>query len=113
VYDLPRAVPRNIGRKLHASLVSPSTDSALQRPDSFVNKQSDRIAATSRSVLRACSYELHKRFVAALEASEEELRAVEASQAEAQTALTWLTSHLESVEAQEAKVEAVDLEERH
>lgn len=111
VYDLPRAVPYNIGRKLHASLVAHSTDSALQRPNSFIVKESDRITKVSRSVIRECGYELHKRFQAALEKSESELKEVEGMQSEAEQAIEWLNKQFEAIEREEAKVQEVNLEE--
>lgn len=114
VLDLPRAVPRNIGRKLHVSLDSPSSSTAVtapsQQPTTYATSQSERISRETRKVLRLAGWDLRERFRAALEKSERERREVEGNKEKAEGAIKWLEGFLEQVEKEDEKVTGVDLE---
>jgi len=104
VYDLPRALPRNIGRKLTHSLSSPTAP-----PTTFATAHSDRISRESRKVLRLAGWDLRERFRAALEKSAGERREVEANLKRAEGALEWLSDFVDKVEKEEETVVAVEV----
>ncbi|KAK4700542.1 hypothetical protein P7C70_g5705, partial [Phenoliferia sp. Uapishka_3] len=109
VYDLPRALPLNIGRKLEASLSSPTTDSLTAPPSSFSAAHSDRIARESRKVLRLAGWDLRERFRTALEKSANERKEVEETMKKAEGAIEWLGEFVEKVEREERRVEEVEV----
>ncbi len=117
VMDLPRAVPRNIGRKLEAALsasssqaVSATGPSSAQPPVTFSSAHADRIGRETRKVLRLAGWDLRERFRAALEKSAAERRQVEATVAKCEGAMAFLSGFADKVEEEEVKVEAVELE---
>ena len=106
-------MPRNIGRKLRASLsdstTAPSSSAAdsQQPPTSFSTAHADRIARETRKVLRLAGWDLRERFRAALDQSEAERREVEASVAKSRGALTWLEGFERDVRDEKDKVASV------
>ncbi|KAK4046696.1 mitofusin [Microbotryomycetes sp. JL201] len=118
IVDLPRAIPRNIGRKLALSLTSTeepdqihpsSTTPASQQPTTFSSAHADRIAKETRKVLRLAGWDLRERFRAALEQSEKERRQVEGVVDKSRLALTWLAEFDHKVSDEQEIVQAVDV----
>ncbi|GAA5866904.1 hypothetical protein JCM8547_003912 [Rhodosporidiobolus lusitaniae] len=115
IIDLPRAIPRNIGRKLQLSLSSSSSSSLLPSSSSpqleitFATAHSDRIAKETRKVLRLAGWDLRERFRAALEKSSTEKKQVEGVVARAEAALRFLAEFEERCEKEEEVVRAVEV----
>jgi len=106
VSDLPRAIPHNIGRKLHLSL----TDSASSGiTSSYASNESERISKEVRKVMRLAGWDLRERFRAALESSEKDRREVEGKLEKAREALEFLEDYSEMVDRQQGLVEEVVL----
>ena len=101
-------MPRNIGRKLQASLSSAS-DSTSAPPITFPSAHSERIAKETRKVLRLAGWDLRERFRAALERSEKERKEVEATVAKAEGALQFLGEFVGRVEKEESRVQEVSV----
>lgn len=119
IVDLPRAVPRNIGRKLALALtasgvedvtVSGSTSSTRRgQPATFSTAHAERISKETRKVLRLAGWDLRERFRAALDKSERERRDVEGTVAKSRAALDWLAEFERKVEQEESRVEQVEV----
>ncbi|KAK9900712.1 hypothetical protein P389DRAFT_16486 [Cystobasidium minutum MCA 4210] len=103
IHDLPRAIPHNIGKKLHAQLTN----------EDFVIAESDRICRETRKVMRLAGWDLRERFRAALEASEKDRREVEGRLKKADEAIVFLEEYLGKVEETKEKVSLIDLEPAH
>ena len=99
IHDLPRAIPHNVGKKLHAQLLA----------SEFSVSESERIATETRKVMRLAGWDLRERFRAALEASEKDRRSEEGKLRKADEALRFLESYLDTVEATSQKVKIVEL----
>ncbi|POY70027.1 hypothetical protein BMF94_6964 [Rhodotorula taiwanensis] len=108
IVDLPRAIPRNIGRKLALALSPVPTDSAAQ-PVTFASAHSDRISREVRKVLRLAGWDLRERFRAALDKSAAERKEVEGVVARAEGALEFLSEFERSVEKSDEAVQAISL----
>ncbi|GAA5973790.1 hypothetical protein JCM21900_001386 [Sporobolomyces salmonicolor] len=112
IVDLPRAIPRNIGRKLQLSLSSPadaSSSSSSTPPITFSTAHSDRIARETRKVLRLAGWDLRERFRAALDQSAAERKDVEGVVARAEGALRFLSEFEDKVEKGQVKVQEIQL----
>ncbi|SCV73901.1 BQ2448_6331 [Microbotryum intermedium] len=120
IVDLPRAIPRNIGRKLQASLASPdalvsaaalssssTAAAASQPPVTFASAHSERIARETRKVLRLAGWDLRERFRAALDQSAAERKEVELTVSKAEGALKWLAEFEGKVAQEDSKVNSV------
>lgn len=99
IHDLPRAIPHNVGKKLHSQLLSTQ----------FASAEADRIASETRHVMRLAGWDLRERFRAALEASEKDRKEVEGRMDKADRAMEFLDGFLEKVEAEQGKVVQVEL----
>ncbi|KDQ62048.1 hypothetical protein JAAARDRAFT_189422 [Jaapia argillacea MUCL 33604] len=64
VVELPNIIPRTVGRRIKASLVTPGAD--VLESQLFVNAHSARIGRETRKVLRLCSWDQKERFKAAM-----------------------------------------------
>ncbi|GAA6053936.1 hypothetical protein JCM3770_004630 [Rhodotorula araucariae] len=115
IVDLPRAIPRNIGRKLALSLSPPPTTassvstSTLQQPVTFASAHADRVAREVRKVLRLAGWDLRERFRAALDKAAAERREVESVVARAEGALAFLKEFEDKVETRQEAVRIVEL----
>ncbi|GAA6004255.1 hypothetical protein JCM10207_002507 [Rhodosporidiobolus poonsookiae] len=117
IVDLPRAIPRNIGRKLALSLSPPDnlllTSSSSPTPSSppvtFASAHSDRISKETRKVLRLAGWDLRERFRAALERSASERKEVEGVVERAEAALKWLEEFQDKCEKEDEAVRAVEV----
>jgi mitofusin len=110
--DVPNAVPRNLGRKIHAHVASKqAVDKATGQSRSFATAQCDRISYETRKVLTISGDDLRHLFRSALERSTEERKEVESKISTAEAALTWLTEFTSEVESQAKRLDAIDLGE--
>ncbi|KZS93811.1 hypothetical protein SISNIDRAFT_454256 [Sistotremastrum niveocremeum HHB9708] len=95
VLELPNTIPKNIGRRIKASLAEQShlpsmtidgTDNA-----NFVSGQSARISRETRKVLRIASWDLRERFRSAMEDRAKEVREKEEIERRAKRALEYFS----------------------
>lgn len=114
VIDLPRAVPRNVGRRLRrrldASASSPSPD-GTPRPaaaTSWADAESNRIAKETRKVLRLAGWDLRERFRSALESAQTEQDDARDSLRAAKEASRWLDEFKGRIEGVGRTVQEVD-----
>ncbi|KWU42182.1 hypothetical protein RHOSPDRAFT_21709 [Rhodotorula sp. JG-1b] len=108
IVDLPRAIPRNIGRKLALAL-SPTTSDSSAQPVTFASAHSDRISREVRKVLRLAGWDLRERFRAALDKSAAERKEVEGVVARAEGALEFLIEFEHNVKTSDEAVQAIAL----
>jgi len=107
---LPRAIPRNIGRKLQLSLSSPPDSLSPQSPPiTFSSAHSDRIARETRKVLRLAGWDLRERFRAALDKSAAERKQVEGVVARCEGALKFLEEFEDKVEKEQDMVQVIEI----
>lgn len=99
VYELPRSVPRNIGRHIQERLLVSSgvDDDSADVP--FADAQATRIGKEVRKVMRLASWDLRERFRAAMEARGELVRENEAAEKKATKALAWFAEVDQRVDA--------------
>jgi mitofusin len=110
--DVPNAVPRNLGRKIHAHLASKQAlDKTNGQSRTFASAQADRISYETRKVLTISGDDLRHRFRSALERSTQERKEVEDKISAAEAAVAWLVEFSSEVEGQVKRVEAIDLGE--
>ncbi|GAA6016168.1 hypothetical protein JCM11491_003750 [Sporobolomyces phaffii] len=110
IVDLPRAIPRNIGRKLQLSLSSaPDSLSPQAPPVTFSSAHSDRIARETRKVLRLAGWDLRERFRAALDQSAAERKQVEGVVARCEGALKFLQEFEDKVEHEQGMVQVIEI----
>ncbi|GAA5998581.1 hypothetical protein JCM5350_000718 [Sporobolomyces pararoseus] len=110
IVDLPRAIPRNIGRKLQLSLSSPPDSLSPQSPPvTFSTAHSDRIARETRKVLRLAGWDLRERFRAALDQSAAERKQVEGVVARCEGALKFLQEFEDKVEKEQETVKVIEI----
>lgn len=118
VLDLPRTVPRNIGRHLHEDLVAgrgvvqvSGHSAALLRHSSnvFATMHSMRTTREVRKVLRLASWDLQEKFRVAVSQRRADVARAEAQEKLASSAITWLTqTAARSVAAQQQVAAALD-----
>ncbi|GAA5937569.1 mitofusin [Sporobolomyces koalae] len=110
IVDLPRAIPRNIGRKLQLSLSSsPDVLSPQSPPITFSTAHSDRIARETRKVLRLAGWDLRERFRAALDQSARERKQVEGVVSRCEGALEFLQDFEDKVEHEQGMVQVIEI----
>ncbi|GAA5842792.1 hypothetical protein JCM11251_001492 [Rhodosporidiobolus azoricus] len=112
IVDLPRAIPRNIGRKLQLSLSSPdnlTSSSPSGPPVTFASAHSDRIAKETRKVIKLAGWDLRHRFKAALDRAANEKKEVERVVDLATEALEFLDKFQGKVEREEETVRQVQV----
>lgn len=86
ILELPNSVPKNVGRRLKASLhhpVDPQTGEPMEEELKFVNAHCTRIGRETRKVLRLASWDLRERFRGALVDREKEVKMQEEREAQA------------------------------
>ncbi|GAA5902776.1 mitofusin [Sporobolomyces salmoneus] len=110
IVDLPRAIPRNIGRKLQLSLSAPPDSLSPQAPPvTFSTAHSDRIARETRKVLRLAGWDLRERFRAALDQSAAERKQVEGVVSRCEGALKFLEEFEDKVEKEQGMVKVIEI----
>lgn len=90
VYELPRTIPRNVGRHIRAQLLV--TSGAHDEDETpFCEAEAERIGREVRKVMRLAAWDLRERFRAALEVRNEIVRQSEETAERATRALEWFT----------------------
>lgn len=101
VWELPRMVPRTIGRRIRASLL---LKDAEDRPESgFVDVQAARTSRETRKVLRLAGWDLTEKHTVALDQRAHEVKVVEERLKNSEGAATFLRDmHERTGEVKEA-----------
>jgi len=73
ILELPSSIPRNVGRRIKASLVTCEEGEELK----FVNVHTTRVGRETRKVLRLASWDLRERFRGAMEERGREVKGKE------------------------------------
>lgn len=90
IYELPRSIPRNVGRSIRSTLlVSQGDDDEVKTP--FHQAEAERISREVRKVMRLAAWDLRERFRSALDARGEIVRQSEETARQASRALEWFT----------------------
>ena len=111
ITEVPRTLPRNIGRKLALAHAAPYGTA----PDGtgylgLAEREADRISGDVRKVLRHAGFDLRERHRRRLEEVAEKVRKAESKRAAAATAQKALDDILVRVEAERKALEAIDLQ---
>jgi mitofusin len=85
VFELPSSIPRTVGRRVKASVLS----QADERDVHFVDAHAERVSRETRKVLRLASWDLRGRFKAAMEESLKEVKGAEEMEKKAVRAKEW------------------------
>ncbi|OCF54434.1 mitofusin [Kwoniella mangroviensis CBS 10435] len=100
IYDLPRSIPRNVGRHIQSTLTI-SSGQPSQIDDAsipFAEYQATRVSKEVRKVMRLAAWDLRERFRAAVEARGEVVKASEEIEKKATKALEWFDNVEKRVE---------------
>jgi len=90
IMELPRTIPRSVGRQLQASLLQTGETSALVTPTpSFSVGHAQRIQKETRKVMRLAAWDSKEKFRAAMEERGQEVKVAEQTEARAVKALEW------------------------
>ena len=87
ILDLPSSVPRTVGRRIKASLVTQS----FEREVHFVDAHASRISRETRKVLRLASWDLKERYRGAMEERAREVKGAEEKERRSLKAKEWFT----------------------
>lgn len=87
VYELPRSIPRNVGRHIRASLLAGGAEDGDETP--FHQAEAQRIGREVRKVMRLAAWDLRERFRGALETRTEVVRENEEAARRASSAIEW------------------------
>lgn len=87
ILDLPRTIPKTIGRRIRASLVK--VEGGATEQELFVNAHAGRVSRESRKVLRYASWELRERYRTAMDDSGKEVQNAEELEKKARKALEY------------------------
>lgn len=77
VLELPNSIPKNVGRRMKASLVRGEEGLEQEEDLKFVNVHSTRVGRETRKVLRLASWDLRERFRGAMEEQQREVKGKE------------------------------------
>lgn len=102
VFELPKTIPKNVGRRLKASLVK--GEEGLEEELKFVNVQCTRIERETRKVLRMAGRDLRDRFKGAMEDRQREVKAKEEMERRATSALTFFEETVQRAQTVSAMV---------
>ncbi|KAK8843427.1 hypothetical protein IAR55_007084 [Kwoniella newhampshirensis] len=89
IYDLPRSVPRNVGRHIQSNLLVSSGSQTDDASIPFADAQSARVGKEVRKVMRLAAWDLRERFRAAVDARGEVVKESEEVERRAVKALKW------------------------
>ncbi|WVQ93330.1 hypothetical protein IAU59_000398 [Kwoniella sp. CBS 9459] len=98
IYDLPRSIPRNVGRHLQSTLSVSSGTPGDDANVPFSDAQAARVGKEVRKVMRLAAWDLRERFRAAVEARGEAVKASEEMERRAVKALKWFEDVEKKVE---------------
>ena len=92
VIELPSSIPRNVGRRIKANLV---TSEEGEEELKFVNVHTARVGRETRKVLRLASWDLRERFRGAMEEHRREVKSKEEMECRAAKALEFFEGVVE------------------
>ncbi|KAK4685635.1 hypothetical protein P7C73_g4510, partial [Tremellales sp. Uapishka_1] len=92
IYELPRSIPKNVGRHLQSHLADSDPN------HSWVEEQSARVGNETRKVMRLAMWDLKSRFSTAEEARTEIVKMCEKELGKSEKAISWFTEVGEKVE---------------
>lgn len=98
VYELPRSIPRNVGRHLRSELLITSGAADADDESSFYEAEAQRLGREVRKVMRLAAWDLRERFRGAMEARNEIVRQSEETARQAARALEWFAEIEERVD---------------
>lgn len=87
IIELPRTIPRTVGKRIRSSLVVPRDD--ISEDHMYVNAHALRVARETRKVLRMASWDLKERFRVALDEHSKEVNNAEELERKSHKALDW------------------------
>ena len=85
ILDLPASIPRTVGRRIKASIVTRSGE----RDVDFVDAHAGRVSRETRKVLRLASWDLRERFRSAMEERSKEVKGAEEMERRSLRAKEW------------------------
>lgn len=88
IMELPRTIPKTIGRRIRTSLVK--VEDGATEQELFVNAHAGRVSRESRKVLRYACWDLRERFRATMEDRGKEVQNAEELEKKARKALDYL-----------------------
>jgi len=105
IFELPSSIPRTVGRRVKASVLVRADEKDVH----FVDAHAERVTRETRKVLRLASWDLRRRFRAAMEESSKEVKGAEEMEKKAVRAKEWFGIVGERTEAirTEAKLESI------
>lgn len=105
ILELPSSIPRTVGRRVKASVLS----RADERDVHFVDAHAGRVSRETRKVLRLASWDLRERFRGAMEERSKEVKGAEEMEKRAVKAKEWFGNVGERTGAirAEAKLESI------
>jgi mitofusin len=105
ILELPSSIPRTVGRRVRASVLS----RADERDVHFVDAHAGRVSRETRKVLRLASWDLRERFRGAMEERSKEVKGAEEMERRAVKAKQWFGNVGERTGAirAEAKLESI------
>jgi len=98
VYELPRSIPRNIGRHLQLTLTNLETSDEGMAAGGYPDIQAQRISKEVRKVMRLAAWDLRERFKGAVDARGEVVRQSEEVERKAKRAGTYFREVEKKVE---------------
>jgi mitofusin len=98
IYELPRSIPRNVGRNLRSQLLITSGATEADDESPFFEAEAQRIGREVRKVMRLAAWDLRERFRTAMEARNEIVRQSEETAKQAARALEWFAEIEERVD---------------
>ncbi|WWC64157.1 uncharacterized protein I303_106765 [Kwoniella dejecticola CBS 10117] len=99
VYELPRSIPKNVGRHIQSTLTTSSGQAQTDDASTpFAEYQAARVSKEVRKVMRLAAWDLRERFRAAVEARGEVVKASEEIEKKATKALEWFDNVEKRVE---------------
>lgn len=101
IYELPRSIPRNVGRHIRANLLVGGVEEGEEAP--FSQSEAQRIGREVRKVMRLAAWDLRERFRGALDARTEIVRENEDVAQRASGAIEWfgqVDSRVETIRSQ-------------
>ncbi|CAK9786826.1 hypothetical protein CC85DRAFT_288239 [Cutaneotrichosporon oleaginosum] len=99
IYELPRTIPRNVGRNLRSQLLVTAGTSDAQDESPFFEAEAQRVGREVRKVMRLAAWDLRERFRIAMEARNEIVRQSEETAKQAARALEWFAEIEDRVDA--------------
>ncbi|KAH8825442.1 transmembrane GTPase fzo1 [Flagelloscypha sp. PMI_526] len=105
VLELPKTIPRNVGRRVRDQVLHPSTEE--EEEEKWTEGHAKRIEKETRKVLRLASWDLKERFRGAMEERSKEVKRGEESEKRAEGAIEWFNGAKIRVEGVRGEIQGV------